>query len=371
MRIIVSGGHFSPAYSLIKQLKKEGNEVAIAGRKYTFEGDTTESLEYEIAKKDNITFFEIKTGRIQRKLSRYTIPSILKVFFGFINSVIVISRFKPDIVITFGGYIGFVVSYAAFVKKIPIILHEQTQKAGLSAKLIGIIAKKICISFESSKNYFPSGKVVFTGTPIREEIYSVKKSINVESGYPVIYVTGGSSGSHFINLLVLQVLDKLIAKFVIIHQTGDSQKYNDFSILNKKRESLNEEAKKRYILRKFVYPDEIGYVLNTADLVISRSGINTVAELLSLGNTSFLIPLSHGQRGEQIQNAKLLNETGIGDYIEERYITPNKFLEKIREMIKSKKKYEKYQKEARKYIVQDATQRIIKVIEEVYDKKTG
>ena len=371
MRIIVSGGHFSPAHSIIKELKKRGHGVALAGRKYTFEGDSVESLEYQIAKKENILFFEIKTGRIQRRFSRHTVFSFLKVPLGLLNSISVISKFKPDIVITFGGYIGFVVSYASFLKKIPVILHEQTQRAGLSAKLISVIAKKVCISFESSRNYFPSKKVVFTGIPIREEIYTIKKSINVELGYPVIYITGGSSGSHFINSLVFKVLDALVAKFVIIHQTGDSLKYNDFNILNKKRESLNEEAKKRYILRKFIYPDEIGYVLNTADLVVARSGINTVVELLSCGATSLLIPLSHGQQGEQLQNAKLINEAGIGEYIEERYITPNKLIEKIKEMAKNKKKYEKYKEEAKRYVVLDATQRIVRMVEEVYDEKTG
>ncbi|OGD89420.1 hypothetical protein A2Z54_03085 [Candidatus Curtissbacteria bacterium RIFCSPHIGHO2_02_39_8] len=147
MKILLTGGHFSPAYTIIKELTKRGNSVAIAGRKYTFEGENIEAFEYEVSRKEDIPFFEIKTGRLQRKFTKYTIFSIFKIISGFYDSFKILLKFKPDIVLTFGGYIGFPIAYASFMLGIPVVLHEQTQKAGLSGKAISWIASRICISY--------------------------------------------------------------------------------------------------------------------------------------------------------------------------------------------------------------------------------
>ena len=134
MKVLITGGHFSPAYSLIKELGARRHEVIIAGRRYPFEGDKTESLEYAIAKEENLPFYEIKTGRFQRKFTAYTITSLLKAPIGFLTSIKILSEAKPNIVLTFGGYIGLPISLAAQFLGIPVVLHEQTQKAGLASK---------------------------------------------------------------------------------------------------------------------------------------------------------------------------------------------------------------------------------------------
>lgn len=369
MKVLLTGGHFSPAYSLIKELKARGDSVAIAGRRKVFENDDSESLEYKISRKEKIKFFEVNTGRFQRKFSPDTVPSLIKIAGGLFDSLRIINEYKPDVILTFGGYIAFPVVYAAFFRRIPVVLHEQTPKAGLASRAISKIVSKICISFETSRSYFPKSKIVFTGMPIREEIFSVKNSFEVNDKKPILYITGGSSGSHFINLLVTQTLEALASQFTIIHQTGDNQEFKDNILLSEKREALPQGLKEDYIIRKFIYPDEIGFVLNKARLVVSRSGINTVVELLALGKPCFLIPLSHGQTGEQLYNAKLVQETGIGSYTEERYLTANKFLDEIMLMKKNIKELEKNKLTASHYIVTDAIDRIIKVVDEVYEKK--
>lgn len=371
MKVLVSGGHFSPAYSLIKDLIKRGDKVAIAGRKDVFEGDNSESYEYIVAKKENIPFFEIRAGRLQRKWTRHTMSSFFRIALGFFDSIRVILRFKPDVVVAFGGYISFPISYAAFLYRIPVVLHEQTQKAGFAGRLVGIVANRICISFESSKKYFSKKKTVFTGNPIREEIFLINGRIQIKKEKPVIYITGGSSGSHIINLLVKEILTSLLSEFIVIHQVGGNKFYNDYQLLEEKRQLLPHNLKEKYILRKFIYPEEIGDVLNSADLVICRAGINTVVELLALGKTCLLIPLSHGQVNEQLDNAKLVKDAGIGDYIEEKNVTSTLLLKKIEEMIRNKKNYEINKEKVKDYLVTNATQRITKVIEEVYAKKSN
>ena len=362
MKILLTGGHFSPAYTIIKELTKRGNSVAIAGRKYTFEGENIEAFEYEVSRKEDIPFFEIKTGRLQRKFTKYTIFSIFKIISGFYDSFKILLKFKPDIVLTFGGYIGFPIAYASFMLGIPVVLHEQTQKAGLSGKAISWIASRICISYESSQKYFNQRKTTFTGNPIRDEIFKTNKKIPVEKGYKIVYITGGSSGSHFLNQLIPKILLKLLKDFTVILQSGDNVSFNDYEELEKVKRDLPLELKRRYILKKFVYPEEIGNIFEISDIVVSRAGINTVGELLALGKVSLLIPLPHGQKGEQLENANLIKDAGIGDFIEEKDADPETVYLKIKEMIEKRSEYEKNKSRLQSLIPKDAAVKILNVI---------
>lgn len=367
MKVLITGGHFSPAYSLISELKRRGVTIAVAGRRHPFEGDLAESLEYLISKKEKILFYEVRTGRFQRKFTTYTISSLLRTPTGFFRARAILKEFTPDIVVTFGGYIGLPIAYAAAFLGIPVVLHEQTQRAGLASKLIGRVAKKICISFASSAAAFPKEKVVLTGNPIRREIFEVKKKFPVPP-LPTIYITGGSTGSHFINLLVLQVLPSLLEEFVVIHQTGESREYEDFENLEKIREKLPTKLRQRYILRKFIFPDELGFIFKTSDLLFSRAGANTVFEIIATRKIALLIPLPHGQNNEQLENAKFIKEQGIGEYIEERDATPEHVLSKIRQMLSDSKKYLEKMEVAASFVIEKAPQKLADAIEEVYDK---
>src|SRR3990167_6307734 len=144
MKIVIACGHLTPALSVIEELPKEA-EVIYIGRKYALEGDKAVSLEYETIKKKEIPFIAVKTGRIQRKLTKHTIPSLLKIPYGLIQSIAVLQKIKPDVVIGFGGYVSFPVLLSARILKIPIVIHEQTLEAGITNKLISRFADKVCI----------------------------------------------------------------------------------------------------------------------------------------------------------------------------------------------------------------------------------
>lgn len=368
MKVLITGGHFSPAYSLIKELKLRGHEVIIAGRRYPFEDDRSESLEYKISKEEQLLFYEVKTGRFQRKFTTYTITSLLKTPIGFFESVRILSQAHSDIILTFGGYIGLPITLAARLFSIPVVLHEQTQSAGLSSKIIGKFADRVCISFKSSRDIFPPNKTILTGNPIRSEIFESKKEIAIPRG-KTIYITGGSTGSHFINLLIFKTIRDLLSDFVIIHQTGESLKFRDYERLAHLKKTLSENLKKRYILKKFIFPDEIGDVFNRADLIISRSGANIIYEIMATRKMSLLIPLPHGQNKEQISNAKFLKALGISEFVEEDDLIPEKFLNLIREMFRNGEKYCKNMHRAEEFVIPGAAQRIAKIVEEVYLEK--
>lgn len=367
MKIIVTGGHFSPAFALARELIQKKHEVLIAGRKNAFEGDSAESFEFIESKKYNIPFFEIKAGRLQRKLTKHSVQSFFKTPFGLISALKMVDSFKPDVVITFGGYISIPVAFAAFLRRVPVVVHEQTQRAGLANKIISLFASKVCITFSTSGKYFQKNKTILTGNPIRPEVFKADSKIDVPKDLKIIYVTGGSSGSHFINDLVKQVLPDLLSKYVVIHQSGNSNVFHDYENLSEYKKSLSPNLRSNYILREFINPREIGWVLQNASLVVSRAGINTVLELMALKKLSFLIPLPHGQTDEQDENAKLIEENGLGVWAKQENLDASKFLQIIDDLINNEKKYIDNHKNSQSY-TDPAVTRILDVVQLVYEK---
>ncbi len=369
MKVAITGGHFSPALSVIEVLRKRQDTVVVLGRKYVFEGEDAVSLEYKICQKNNIPFYEIKAARLQRKITQHTLPALLRFPRGIFDAIKVLRKEKPDVILSFGGYIALPVALAAFMQQIPVVIHEQTQEAGLANKIIGKFADKILLSFPSSKKHFPKGKIVVTGNPLRKEVFTVEKKQDLVPGKKLIYVTGGSAGSHFINSLIKKTAPTLLEKYAIIHQTGDSQLFKDYDLLYQMKESLPSDLAKRYILQKFILPDEIGWILKHADLVIARSGANTVLELIALEKRSLLIPLPHGQSGEQLKNAQLMKKIGLAEVLEQEQATGKQFLETVEKMMHNQKGYKIEEQVKKNYFFPHAAEAIVEQLEKTNETK--
>ncbi|MBU2632284.1 UDP-N-acetylglucosamine--N-acetylmuramyl-(pentapeptide) pyrophosphoryl-undecaprenol N-acetylglucosamine transferase [Patescibacteria group bacterium] len=325
MKVVITGGHLSPAIAVIEKLKN--SETVFIGRRYGLEGDKAESYEYKIIKSLGIPFFEIKTGRLQRKITKNTIPSFFKIPAGFLKSLQILRQTKPDVVLGFGGYVSLPVIFAAYFLKIPIVIHEQTLESGIANKIAAYFAKTVCVSWPSSLKYFPKRKTVITGNPLREEILNIK-SQKIDTTDNLIYITGGSLGSHQINILVEQVLERLLENFKIIHQVGDSKEFNDYERLFKKRKKLPQDLQEKYSIFKFIEKEKVGEIINKAGFVIGRSGINTVSELIYLNKPAILIPLSFSQKNEQLKNALFAKEVGLVEVLSGK-IEPKDLLEEV------------------------------------------
>lgn len=373
--VIGGGGHFAPALAVIEKIPKD-TEIVLVGRKYALEGDKAISLEYQTAKQLGIPFISLTTGRLQRKFTRHTLTSLLKVSYGLTKALGIVKREKPDVVLSFGGYIAVPIVFAAYILKIPAVIHEQTLEAGAANKMCALFAKAICISFETSKKYFPPRKTIFTGNPVKSNLSSnLGKTIRdifpfteEDMKLPLLYITGGSLGSHAINLLIQGCLEELLTKFRIIHQTGDAKQYVDFDRLGSFKEKLSNNLKKRYMLAKFINPEDIVVLLHHADIVISRSGINTVLELLYFGKPALLIPLPISQKNEQIKNALFFEQTGLGITLSQKSLTPKRLYEQIVEMSKNINQYKDHAKSARRFIIKDAVERVLAVLHDITKK---
>lgn len=318
MKFLITGVHSTPAIALIDYLRqsslKDKVEIVYVGRKYPIDGEKTVSLDFREISKRRIKFIPLEAGRLTRILSLRSLENFLKTPLGFFQALSILKNEKPDKILSFGGYIALPVAIIGFFLGIPVYTHEQTINPGLANKIISIFAKKVFCAFEENMKQFPVKKTVLTGNPIRQAVFRrTKNPCKFISQRPVIYITGGSLGSHGINLLIEGIIDSLLSKYNVIHQTGETEEYQDFERLKNFRDKLLTEKRNSYFLVKHFFDEEIGSIYNQADLVISRAGANSFFELLALQKPVVFIPLPWSAGEEQQKQAEIFQHYKIGE----------------------------------------------------------
>lgn len=335
MKLLITGGHLAPALALIEEIKKIKKEVDVifVGRKYPTDRERTLSLEYKEISKKNLDFISLEAGRLTRVITLSSLIGILKIPIGFLKAFFIINKYRPNYIMSFGGYLALPIVFWGYIFRIPVFTHEQTIKPGLANKFIGFFSKKIFVSFDEVKNNFPANKTYVSGNPIKQSIFKIgEKPFEIKKNLPVIYITGGSLGSHSINLHIKKILEPLLEKFTVIHQVGDTKEYHDYEDLLIVKNQLPNELQSRYFLAKHFFDDQIGYIYNKADLVIGRSGANTFFELLALKKPALFIPLPWSSGREQQHHAEIFAKAGCGEIFHQ--IAPSeKLLRLINQMI--------------------------------------
>ncbi|MCL4382387.1 MAG: UDP-N-acetylglucosamine--N-acetylmuramyl-(pentapeptide) pyrophosphoryl-undecaprenol N-acetylglucosamine transferase [Patescibacteria group bacterium] len=368
-KIIITGGHLTPALSVLPKLRENGWQIIFLGRKYALEGDKTLSTEYRVIKELGIDFVSLTTGRLQRNFSRYTLSSLLKIPLGLIQSFYYLRKYKPNLILSFGGYLALPVAFAGWFLRIPIVTHEQSAVSGLANDLIAKVADKICLSWEKTTTGLPAGKVVYTGNPLRKEIFTPTAD-NFQNLFneklPLVYITGGNLGAHVLNEAMIAILPKLLEKYQIIHQCGETKTYEDYEKLLSFVSSLPPHLQKRYVLKKYIDVKDVGWVLNRADWVISRSGANIVTELAALGKPAILIPLPWAGQNEQLENARLLEKAGTAVIFPQKDLKTENFYKAIELFSKNLDNYRINARAAQKIINFNAADKLVDVVEEVF-----
>ncbi|MBI2196542.1 UDP-N-acetylglucosamine--N-acetylmuramyl-(pentapeptide) pyrophosphoryl-undecaprenol N-acetylglucosamine transferase [Candidatus Daviesbacteria bacterium] len=357
MKIMVTGAHFTPAVATIEELKKiGGSEVVYVGRSTTLEGDRTLSVESKVLPSLGVKFIPIIAGRLQRSLTIFTVFSLLKIPIGFLQALFIVLLERPDVILSFGGYVAVPIVIAGWFFSVPVIIHEQGLVVGLANRISSVFADKIAVSFKNSD--FKGDGVILTGNPIRSEILEKRKGVKLKhpegvgpGKLPVVLIMGGNQGSHVINLAVEQCLEKLLKVAEVVHQTGDS-KYKDY-------ERLEELGRlgvlgKRYGVKKWI-GENYGDALQEADLVVSRAGINTLTELALLGKPALLVPISNS---EQNKNARYFESLGLAKILPQSKLSAEALFENIVVMLKNLDKLKQNAKEAEKIIVPYAAKRL-------------
>jgi len=295
-----TGGHIYPAISIAQSLEDMLQEVEImfVGAKGRMEMTKVPEAGYPIV--------GLWISGIQRSLSLQNLLFPFKLISSILKSFRLIGKFKPDAVVGVGGYASGALLYAASVRGIPCLIQEQNSYAGLTNKLLKDLVNKICVAHGGMEKYFPKDKLVVTGNPVRktivlpdsrkEEAYNF---FNLDSSKKTILIVGGSLGARSINEFILEGYDRLAnSGYQVIWQTGG------FYFEEMKSRIPSESS--MIILRDFVR--EMHYAYAVADVVISRAGALSIAELMLTGKPSILVPSPNVAEDHQTINAMALVE---------------------------------------------------------------
>lgn len=365
MRVLVtgggSGGHVSPALATIQKLKEKISdlEVLYLGGRLGMEGSRGRSIEQKIFPSTNIPHKFIHAGKLQRRFNLSTPFLLLGVIPGFFEAFYFILSFKPDVVFSTGGFVTVPVVFAAWLLRVPILIHEQTAVVGLANKVCSFFSKRIAVSFPSSVHEFPLQKTFVSGNPLRKQVMEAGKKREQERERKIpftLYITGGALGSHIINEAVEEILPELLTKFRVIHQCGESEIFKDYDRLSERKKYLDAQLRARYEVVKYVDTDHIEEVFAQADLAIARAGANTVNELAFLGIPAIFVPIPWVTHNEQYKNARILVNAGSAMILPEDQITGEKLLNQIREILKNFTYFQNKADEAKKLIRIDAAE---------------
>ena len=256
------------------------------------------------------SFYGIPSGKLRRYFSLKNFTDLFKIIAGFFKALKILRKIKPLCVFSKGGFVSVPPCFAAKILKIPYFTHECDFTPGLATKLNSKGAKNILLSYNETKKYFDNKlkeKCIVTGNPVRPVFYNTsdeigRKFLGLEKNpqKPVLLVLGGSLGALQINNLVVENLDWLKERFIVVHQTGAA-----FAKENPKIMAAGDSSYKPYA---FIY-GEMPSVIKCADVVLSRSGANSLWECAVLEKPMVLVPLcSSGSRGDQVDNANYFKE---------------------------------------------------------------
>lgn len=348
MRILLTGGGtlgpVTPLLALAQEFKKEN--ASIVG----FIG-TRCGPEKNLVEKSGIKFFAIASGKLRRYFDLRTVAVPFFILIGFVQSLILLAKLKPTIVVSASGYVGVPVLAAAWVLRIPSITHQQDVRPSLANQLVKLFVKKITVTFEASLNIFGK-KAVHTGNPIRAELLSGNASrarveFGLEENISTVLILGGGTGSVFINNLVEKSLSELTMFCQIIHSTGKGK--------------IKPGSMNRYHAVELL-TDNLADAFAVADLVITRAGMATISELSVLGKPAIIIPLAGTH---QEDNAKLLGDRNAAVVLSQNGLIATEFVKKIKELLDDHVRRSYLSSEIKKINPPDALARMMKVIKEL------
>ncbi len=308
LRAIISGGgtggHIFPAIAIANALREINPdfEILFVGAEGRMEMDKVPAAGYKIVGLPVVGF--------QRRLTLKNLAFPFKLMKSLRLAKRIVKDFNPHVVVGVGGYASGPVLKTAQRMGIPTLIQEQNSYAGVTNRLLAKKANAICVAYEGMEKYFPSGKIILTGNPIRQGLNSIKPKteeahtfFDVPRGNKVILVVGGSLGARSINHSILGDIDKIIASkgITLIWQTGKFY-------IDEIREKLKAKSTENIRVNDFINRMDLAYSI--ADLVISRAGAGTISELCMVGKPTILVPSPNVAEDHQTMNAKALVKKG-------------------------------------------------------------
>lgn len=324
MRVIIAaggtGGHLYPGVALAREFERQmpGSDTMFVG--------TTRGLETSVVSREGFELITIAARGVMGKGAGGALKGLAMVPLGVAQCLAVCRKRRPDLAIGVGGYTSPPLILAAFLLGIKRVIVEPNVYPGVANRVLSPIANLVFVSFADAVPYFGSNKTRIVGTPIRREFLhapilsgggpadaSPAPTAGSETRGFTVLVLGGSQGARSINRAMIAAVPALVAAnpgLRVIHQTGERD-HEEVAAAYRKMESSGQAAHVEVV--PFLY--DMPRAFRQADLIVSRSGATTVAEITACGKPAVLIPFPHAIHGHQDRNARVLEGAGAAQVI--------------------------------------------------------
>lgn len=372
MKVVIAaagtGGHINPGIAIANKImeKEPDSKIIFIGTPRGLENDLVPRAGYELK--------TIDAYGINRKINLDNIKRLYKTTKSVGEAKKILKEFKPDVVIGTGGYICVSVGIAANRLKIPIVLHESNAFPGVAIKLLSKKAKAVLLGFEDAKTRLPKAKnVVVTGTPTKiksskltdEEKANLRSALMLKNELPLVLVFGGSQGARSINNAIIGIIEnKLNKNYQIIWAAGKGNFENIKQQLAEKNMEIDniENAK----IMPYIY--NMQEVMETSDLVVSRSGAMTITEISNLAKPAIFIPFPFATENHQEYNARVLEKVGAAKIILDKNLNYKNLNDTIELMVENKEQLKEMGKKAGKIANTNVEENIYNEIRNILSK---
>ncbi|MBV1876694.1 MAG: undecaprenyldiphospho-muramoylpentapeptide beta-N-acetylglucosaminyltransferase [Pseudomonadales bacterium] len=305
-----TAGHVTPNLALIEHLTGDtasfdrGWEIFYIGSEAGIERSLTVAMK--------LTYCAIATGKLRRYFSWQNFLDPFLILYGFLQSIYLCLKYKPEVVFSKGGFVAVPLVLAAWCCRIPIICHESDITPGLANRICFPLVKYICVNFFQTRQFLQvaqRAKVRVTGSPlsvnlVQGDAHQGRQFLGFDQSRPILLILGGSLGAQAINACIYDSLESLLRLYQVVHITGANNV--DASQLHP-----------GYVQLEYIQA-EFGHVLAAADRVLSRAGANSIYEILYCRKPNILVPLpAYASRGDQLENAAIFAGQGMSLVIQQ------------------------------------------------------
>ena len=345
-----TGGHIFPALAVAEELRLRhpASHILFVGSTRGPEGDMARGAGLEFTGLPVEGVF----GRGLRALRAF-----IKLKWSILKAWALVGRFKPQVVIGFGGYASFASVAAAWLRRVPTALHEQNSVPGMSNKMLGRLVRRVFLTFPDEMGVFDAKKTVLTGLPVRQAIQALGREGSAHAGTRRLLVLGGSQGAKAVNTAVLGMLGWLDEQSVEVrHQAGKLD-------YERVRQGYEEQGRDTSMVTAFI--SDMAEAYKWADLVLCRAGASTVAELAVAGKPCIFVPFPHATHGHQLANARALERAGGALVVEQKDVEPAPLGARILEILTDPERRERMGRAAKAWAMPDAAAGIVIEIEKL------
>ncbi|MFA7314787.1 MAG: UDP-N-acetylglucosamine--N-acetylmuramyl-(pentapeptide) pyrophosphoryl-undecaprenol N-acetylglucosamine transferase [Candidatus Magasanikbacteria bacterium] len=358
MKVLFSGGYtlgpVTPLLAIRETIQEKYPEA-----EFLWVGTKT-GPEKELIEETDTKFVSITSGKFRRYFSVFNIVDIIKVIVGFFQSIRILWHENPDMCISAGGFVSVPLHFAAWILGIPTWIHQQDIKIGLSNILMAPLASIVTTSVEKNVKHFSQKKTFWLGNPVRQDILhgdrkKAQEIFHLKPNLPVVFATGGGTGSAKVNQMVVEATQHLSGFVQIIHLSG-----------KERPQELVERAKKHFLdyqVYQF-FTKEMKEAYAIADIVVSRGGFGTLSEIAALGKVAIIIP----KPGHQEDNVEFLEKNKAAIFVNEITSSGLQLAKIIRDLLVDKEDQKELATKLQALLPVAKKQTIIDIVEKLSKK---